>query len=230
MLCVDLNRTIPVKNLGELKWYGGCRYSRDREKGTLTIFQQSFVEELVKKFRVTSVRSVPLRVEVKLEKFDKDKETESWPFRELAGLKWFAISTRSDISNAVRSVARYCSTPKDIHWKSALGILAYINGTSGFGITYQKGTSVGISLEVFADADYGSKTTDRRSVSGGVIMCGWAGHGRRRHFRPSSWNPRSVPGLPSVHQAHCLPLSKHFSSQHPKQREGHSGFDDQFYF
>ena len=24
-LCVDLNRTIPVKNLGELKWYGGCR-------------------------------------------------------------------------------------------------------------------------------------------------------------------------------------------------------------
>ena len=29
-LCVDLNRTIPVKNLGELKWYGGCRYLRDR--------------------------------------------------------------------------------------------------------------------------------------------------------------------------------------------------------
>ena len=22
-LCVDLNRTIPVKNLGDLKWYGG---------------------------------------------------------------------------------------------------------------------------------------------------------------------------------------------------------------
>ena len=25
-LCVDLNRTIPVENLGDLKWYGGCRY------------------------------------------------------------------------------------------------------------------------------------------------------------------------------------------------------------
>ena len=22
-MCVDLNRTIPVKNLGDLKWYGG---------------------------------------------------------------------------------------------------------------------------------------------------------------------------------------------------------------
>ena len=38
-LCVDLNRTITVKNLGDLKWYGGCRYSRDRERGTLTISQ-----------------------------------------------------------------------------------------------------------------------------------------------------------------------------------------------
>ena len=47
-LCADLNRAIPVKNLGELKWYGGCRYSRDRERGTLTISQQSFAEELVK--------------------------------------------------------------------------------------------------------------------------------------------------------------------------------------
>ena len=28
----------------------------------------------------------------------------------------------------------------------------------------------------------------------------WPGHGCRRHFRPSSWSPRSVPGLPPVHQ------------------------------
>ena len=92
-LCVDLNRTIPVKNLGDLKWYGGCRYSRDRkQRGTLTISQQSFAEESVKKFRVTSVRSVPLKVGVKLEEFDENEETESWPFRELGdGLMWRAF-------------------------------------------------------------------------------------------------------------------------------------------
>ena len=129
-LCVDLNRTIPVKNLGDLKWYGGCRYSRDSKRVTLTISQQSFADELVKKFRVTSVQSVPLKVGVKLEEFDENEETESWPFRELvSGLMWLAISTRPDISNAVRSVARYCCAPKAVHWKSALGILAYVNGT-----------------------------------------------------------------------------------------------------
>ena len=70
--------------------------------------QQSFAEELVKKFRVTSVQSVPLKVGVKLEEFDENEETESWPFRELVGgLMWLAISTRPDISNAFRSVARF---------------------------------------------------------------------------------------------------------------------------
>ena len=136
-LCVDLNRTIPVKNLGELKWYGGYRYLRDRKRGTLTISQQSFAKELVNKFDMTSVQNIPLRVGLKLDEFDVDEKTENRPFRELVGgLMWLAISTRPDISNAVRSVARYCSTPKAIHWKAALVILAYINGISHFGITF----------------------------------------------------------------------------------------------
>ena len=171
-LCVDLNRTIPVKNLGELKWYGGCRYMRDRKRGTLTISQQSVEEELVKKLDVTYVQNVPLSVGLKLDEFHVDERTANRPFRELVGgLMWVVISTRPDISNAVRSVTRYCSTPKAIRWKAALGILAYTNGTSDFGITHQRGT---LALEVFADADYASKATDRISVPGGAIMCGGA--------------------------------------------------------
>ena len=128
-LCVELNRTFPVKNLGELKWYGGCHYLRDRKRGTLTISQQSFEEELVNKFNVTSVQNIPLKVELKLDEFDVDEKTDNRPFRELVGgLMWLAISTRPDISNAVRSVARYCSTPKAIHflvqWDSDLAISA----------------------------------------------------------------------------------------------------------
>ena len=129
----------------------------------------------MKKFCVTSTQSVPLRAGVKLEDFDEDEMIENWPFRELVGsLMWLSVLTRPDISNAVRAVARYCTAPRAIHWKVALGILEYINGTSEYGITFQRGTSSSISLEVFADADYASKATDRWSVSGGVIMCGGA--------------------------------------------------------
>ena len=71
----------------------------------------------MKKFRVTSVQSVPLSVEVKLEDFDVDEKTENNPFREVVGgLMWLAFSTRHKIFNAVRSVARQCSSAKVIQW------------------------------------------------------------------------------------------------------------------
>ena len=30
----ELNRMVPVKNLGELRWYGGLHYTREREMGS----------------------------------------------------------------------------------------------------------------------------------------------------------------------------------------------------
>ena len=103
----ELNRMVPVKNLGELKWYGGCHYTREREMGTLAISQITFADELVKNYSVTSTESVPLRVGVKLEEFNEDEMVENWPFRELVGsFMLLSISTRPDIANAVRAVAR----------------------------------------------------------------------------------------------------------------------------
>ena len=56
---------------------------------------------------------------------------ENWPFCELGGnLMCLSASTRLDISNAVGTVARYGCTPKGVHLKSALGILAYIERPS----------------------------------------------------------------------------------------------------
>ncbi|CAB1111466.1 unnamed protein product [Ectocarpus sp. CCAP 1310/34] len=54
-----------------------------------------------------------------------------------------------------------------------LGILGYVVRTSDLGITFRRGSLAGLSMEeVFADADYASKAADRRSVSGGLVMCG----------------------------------------------------------
>ena len=50
------------------RWFG--RYSQDRDKGTLTIPQKTFADELVRKFQAVFEQSVPLRVGVKLEKND----------------------------------------------------------------------------------------------------------------------------------------------------------------
>ena len=40
--CDDLNRLVPINNLGELTWYGGRHFSRDRENGFVDNFAEGF--------------------------------------------------------------------------------------------------------------------------------------------------------------------------------------------
>ena len=63
----ELNCMVHAKNMDELRWYGRCHYTQEREMGTLTISHKVFADEVVKKFCLTSKQSVPLRVGVKLE-------------------------------------------------------------------------------------------------------------------------------------------------------------------
>ena len=81
-LCVDLNRTIPVKNLGDLQVVWRMPILEGSQKGYSNDIPTEFPGRVGEEIRVTSIQSVPLRAEVKLEQFD-DEETESWPFREL---------------------------------------------------------------------------------------------------------------------------------------------------
>ncbi|CAB1098582.1 unnamed protein product [Ectocarpus sp. CCAP 1310/34] len=97
----DLNTMVPVKNLGDLRWYSGCFYERDWDAGSLKISQQTYAEELGMEFGVEYGKEIPLPVGLKLSEFDQDEEVVSWPFRELIGsLMWLATQTRPDIANA----------------------------------------------------------------------------------------------------------------------------------
>ena len=141
----------------------------------MTISQQFFAESTVAKFDVTHGKSIPAVVDLKLEVFDKDEPAVDEPFRSLVGhLMWLANHTRPDILNAVRAVARYSAAPKLLNWQVALHIVMYIKSTSTYGITFQRGLSNGVHLELHVDADYAHEANDRRSVSGGVFMCAGA--------------------------------------------------------
>ncbi|CAB1120305.1 unnamed protein product [Ectocarpus sp. CCAP 1310/34] len=174
---VDLNRYVPISNLGELRWYTGCRFSRDTVLGTVSISQQAVAEKIVAKFGVTTDKETPMVVGLKLEQYDAVEPDVDEPFRSLVGhLMWLANQTRPDILNAVRAVARYSHAPKRLHWEAALHVLMYVRFTSGYGITFQRGTVGGDHMELFVDSDFANKATDRRSVSGALVMFAGAIH------------------------------------------------------
>ena len=83
---VDLNRYVPITNLGELRWYAGCRFSRDAVLGTVTMSQQAIAEKIVAKFGVTKNEETPMVVGLKLEQSGADKPDVEEPFRSFVGL------------------------------------------------------------------------------------------------------------------------------------------------
>ena len=81
--CDDLNHLVPINNLGELRWYAGCHYSRDKVTSLLTISKNYFAKKTVKQFGVNAGRNTPLSTYAFFEEFDEDEPDGVWLFREL---------------------------------------------------------------------------------------------------------------------------------------------------
>ena len=168
-----LNGFFPTKDLGCLSYYLGCEYDRDFQRGTLTITQTACIDRLVNKFDVKKTSPTPASssVELRPRKGNEPKCTQA--FREaVGGLMWIANATRPDISNAVREVARHSHDPSKKHWRAALKIIEYLKETRTMGITYKKSPSC--RLVAYADSSFAENKDDRRSVSGGAILCAGA--------------------------------------------------------
>ena len=135
------------------------------------MLQGACVESLMKRFDVQSISDIPASPGADLGPKQNDEPGGGWSMREAVGsLVWLSTMTRLDITNAVRDVARYAHEPTERLLQAIIKILSYLNGTKSLGITYVRGS--GLSLNVYADADYANKANDRRSVSGIVVTSG----------------------------------------------------------
>ena len=168
----SLNKKFSTNDLGECTWYDGCGIERDVELGTIKLSQEAYVESLMKRFDVQSISDIPASAGgADLRPKQGNEPGGDWPVREAIGsLMWLSTMTRPDIPNAVRAVARYAHEPTERVWQAIMKILSYLNGTRSLGITYVRGS--GLSLNVYADADYANKENDRRSVSGIAVTLG----------------------------------------------------------
>ena len=64
----DFYAYVPITNLGELRWYAGCRFERDRVACTVKI--SAFAEKIVAKFGVTGCKPTPMVLGLRLEPGD----------------------------------------------------------------------------------------------------------------------------------------------------------------
>ena len=107
---------MPINNPGELTSDAGCRYSMDRNAGTLTISEQAYAETSASNFGVSSDGKKPFTKVLRLYEFDDTELEGDWPFRGLVACFMFlANQARPDIEISVRAVARYTNSRRELH-------------------------------------------------------------------------------------------------------------------
>ena len=89
--------------LGEVKFFLGCAFIRDREAGTIEISQESYIRSVLERFNICRTSPIPASLANDNRSLMEDEGAGDVPFREVVGsLMWIANQTRPDISNAVR--------------------------------------------------------------------------------------------------------------------------------
>lgn len=161
--------TFPAKDLGDQSWYMGSEYTRDRVAKTLEILQTQIISNVLNRFDVEDTSLVPLSISSDLRAVMNDGNQVDEHFREVfERLFWITNQTRPNISNAVREFAQHSYEPKEVHWKAAWNMLEHLKATADLGWTFDGdsglGVNKGFNLELYVNADYASKATDRCSV------------------------------------------------------------------
>lgn len=89
-------------------------------------------------------------------------------FEQIVGSLMYLTSTRHDLMFIVSLISKYIGKPIELHFQAVKRVLRYLNGTTNFGIFYNKGGSK--SLIGYIDSNYAGDLVDRKSTSRNVFM------------------------------------------------------------
>jgi hypothetical protein len=88
----------------------------------------------------------------------------------MIGIRLYVTTSRPDVMQEIRQVARFQATPKESHVLAVKRIFRYLKGTKEFGLWYPKRKD--ISLIAYTDADWEGCTDDQRSTRGASFYLG----------------------------------------------------------
>ena len=164
-----------IVDKGDIKTYLGVQIERDRNKGTLKMHQEGYLNEVLAAMGIKSTDTLtyptPLPANIALTK-NIGEPYELDLYRSAIGsLIYLSQWTRIDIAYAVSALAAHMSNPSRDHHVALKHLLHYLHGTRDKGIVYHKYDVHGINkIYGFVDADYAGDRDTRRSRSGYVVM------------------------------------------------------------
>ncbi|GJT63947.1 uncharacterized mitochondrial protein-like protein, partial [Tanacetum coccineum] len=165
-----MHEKFQTSSIGELTFFLGLQVQQ--KKDGIFISQDKYVDEILKKFRFTEVKtaSTPMETQKPLLKDENGEEVDVYMYRSMIGSLMYLTSSRPDIMFVVRACARYQVNPKVSHLHAVKRIFRYLKGQPKLGLWYPKDSP--FDLVAYTDSDYARESLDRKSATGGYQFLG----------------------------------------------------------
>ena len=136
----NLMKAYNIRKMGELHWFLGIRVIRDRSQGKIWLCQDSLIDKIVKRFKLSTSKapSSPLPTQDLLPHTGKPLSPETINAYQLrvGSIGYAAITTRPDVAKAHSKLAEHLQNPSKHHLEMANRVIHYLNGTKYLSIEY----------------------------------------------------------------------------------------------
>jgi len=127
-----------MTNLGLMKYFLGLEVVQGKDD--IFVSQERYVEEVLKKFKMTSCNPVSTLMEpgTKVSKYADRDRVDASKYRSLIESLRYLTNTRPNLMLSVGITSRYMEEPRYTHWKALKRILRYVRGTISLGLMYTR--------------------------------------------------------------------------------------------
>ncbi|UYV68769.1 hypothetical protein LAZ67_6000770 [Cordylochernes scorpioides] len=166
-----LEKEFEIKNLGDPTQFIGIEISRNRE-GELLLSQKNKIQELVERYNLQEAKPTFTPMESGYPGISDVKLLpNNVQYQQLIGsLLYLSVVSRPDIAAPVCILSSRNQNPRNCDWNAAKRIVRYLKTTKELElrISNQKPPT----LEAYSDATWASDNTDRKSLSGNLLLLG----------------------------------------------------------
>lgn len=134
----EIKQKFDIKDLGEPNVILGIHVTRSRKEKTISIDQEGYIQELLRKYNMENCNIIktPMEIGLKLKKSEKEID-EKIPYHNLVGgLMYLVQATRPDLAYPVHYLSQFNNYYDGIHWKHLKRILRYLKYTKNVKLTF----------------------------------------------------------------------------------------------
>jgi len=171
MLWEKVTSKYEIQEQGSVEWFLGIRVIRDRDKHTITLVHDTYIDKITKKFELEDGThpTTPLPSEDLIKNSGEATKQQIKSYQERVGsVLYTAIMLRPDVAFAVSKLSHYLTNPSDQHLKAVDRVIVYLYRTRREGIQY--GNYNGPDLTICGDASFADDQETRRSSHGYIAI------------------------------------------------------------